>query len=276
LRSLLTQDEGKQQADLGASASAVLNGALANNDDFNAIVRLWAYNWRFDEVRQFCTGMLLRNNVILTARHCVENDQADQDYGWPDLSNSVSDVFVSTGLMGYWAGGVNLPPSFAPDGRDLAAFRIIGGLPVATGGRVVTEGFQHPLSHPFAGQWQLIAGYGSITGDNPTNVCKYVSRSTGTPIKGCFDDPFQLSVGIGGTDFLNERVIVTGVTAQGGDSGGPVFAFANVQNVADLPLVAINVFESGCTVPDNCGAPGTNPGAVAMRLMDLQEWVLTR
>jgi hypothetical protein len=255
--------------EVGVAKSAVIDGVIANDSDDTGIVRLWAQNTKFNEFRQFCTGVLLRNNVVLTARHCVDQDQAARDNGWPDMRASLSSVVVSTGLFGAAALGVDAPPSFAPDGRDLAAFRLQVNLPIATGGRVVTTGFQHPLAHPFAGDPLLIAGYGSTTGSNATDICNYISLTTNERTKGCIDDPFQLSAAIGGTAIDGVRVLVTGVKASPGDSGGPVFAVTNASNVADLPLIGVNVFAEACLEDHTCGA-------VSMRVADIESWVLTR
>jgi hypothetical protein len=64
-------------------------------------------------------------------------------------------------------------------------------------------------------------------------------------------------------------VLVTGVKASPGDSGGPVFAVTNASNVADLPLIGVNVFAEACLEDHTCGA-------VSMRVADIESWVLTR
>ena len=146
------REEPRRKVEVGVAKSAVIDGVIANDSDDTGIVRLWAQNTKFNEFRQFCTGVLLRNNVVLTARHCVDQDQADRDNGWPDMRASLSSVVVSTGLFGAAALGVDAPPSFAPDGRDLAGFRLVKTTyRLRRAVCVVTTGFQHPLAHPFAG-----------------------------------------------------------------------------------------------------------------------------
>ena len=74
--------QGSEEPEVGVTQEAVVNGWIANGvNDFSGIVRLWATNTKFNEVRQFCSGVLLRNDVVLTARHCLINSQAALDWG---------------------------------------------------------------------------------------------------------------------------------------------------------------------------------------------------
>jgi hypothetical protein len=254
---------------VGVVQAAVLNGALIGGDDYNAIVRLWSVNTKFSELRQFCTGVLLRNNVVLTAAHCLRTTQAEINNGFPDIHANVGAVIVSTDRAAFAARGIG-GPAFAPDGRDLGAFKLAANLPVKSFGQTINSGFFHQLAGtPPAGQWLAVVGYGSTTGDLTSTICNYVSLNSGTRIKGCFSDPLQLNFNLGQPLLNGNQLVTLGVTSTPGDSGGPTFALVNNGGGdADLPLIGINSLASMC-VP----LSSSNCGAVSVRLDDLHTWL---
>ena len=85
---------------LGSSACAGDTGEIATADDVGVVQA---------PVKD---GILLTgddastNNLVATARHCLETRQEAIDYGWPDTSGSTAALIVSSNLIGFaWACG---------------------------------------------------------------------------------------------------------------------------------------------------------------------------
>ena len=259
-----TSNEGE----VGVAEAAVLNGAALPGDDFSGLVRLWLFNTKFNELRQFCTGVLLRNSVVLTAKHCLEFTPAALAHGWPDIRANVSGVIATTDLIGFGAFATGAP-AYAPDGRDLAAIKLTDNLPVRVNGQVVTTNFFQPLSGtPPSGAPLIVVGYGP-PGDATSTICSYTSLTTGQRLKGCVADKLQPNWWIG-TAFNNAHEILTiGVTSTSGDSGGSTRLLqGGATGLADLPLAGINSLARKC-VPLN----SSNCGAVSVRLDDIGTWL---
>jgi hypothetical protein len=254
-------DDGISQAQ-----SAVLNGTdLSWVDDFSGVVRLWAY--ARGEFRQFCGGVLLRNNRVLTAKHCIQQDAADLAGGWPNFEADLSQVFVSTNHNGYFAAGDGLV-SHAPDDRDISSFRISGNLPVRVNGTVMWNNYFRKLAPSLAnGNWTAVLGYGPTSqAGYATNVCTYFSSSMNQRIKGCWSDQFQLNHGIGTALIDGVNFASIGVEGLQGDSGGPTVLYGlGGDSLADLELVGINSARYLC-INGSCGAK-------AARTDDIRWWL---
>jgi hypothetical protein len=85
---------------------------------------------------------------------------------------------------------------------------------------------------------------------------------------GCNNDQFVLNWGTGTYNSNGSEIVANGVTAMGGDSGGPMLILADGGNIADLGLVGVNSLASRCA-PSDSG----NCGAAAARLDDLGAWL---
>lgn len=259
-------DQGDQE--VGVVEEAVEGGLdLSGTDDFSGMVRLWTTNTQFNEFRQFCSGVMLRNNIILTAAHCLQMSDEAQNHGWPDFRNDVSGILVTTNRSNYAAWGTGFPV-WSPDGRDVAAFRLTYGLPVRAGGQVRNSGFNREIaSAPEPGTRLALIGYGP-PGDPASTICNYTSLESGQRIRGCYADPLSLNWNVGGSALSFEDVIVTDVAATGGDSGGATAIlnlFAN--SLADMPLLGIN------SIAWRCIDPSMSCGAISARLDDIRDWV---
>lgn len=252
--------------ELAVKQAAVINGYPVSSDDYTGIVRIFAANLKFSELRQFCTGVLLRSNLVLTARHCLEFSADALAYGWPDVHANISPLVITTDKLGFAAKGVGAP-IYAPGGRDIAAFKIDRPLPIRSQGKIVNSGYARRLPALTSGQTIATFGYGETTSPGvPSTVCKYVSLQTGQRLKGCLQDPFILNFGFGSATITGTRVLTVGVVGAHGDSGGPVFVLT-AGDFGDLKLAAINSNATRC-VPNSstCGADGA-------RVDDLGPWL---
>jgi hypothetical protein len=255
-------------SELGAKRASLVNGFTGIDSDYSGVVRIWATNAQFGEFRQYCTGVLLTNDVVVTAAHCVRLTQEAIDYGWPDVHDNTDQLTVSTDQDGFSAVGVGAP-AYAPDGRDLALFRISTKLPVISGDDVVSDGFFHKLGGtPSPDAIVASIGYGPTTYGVTSTICNYVSERSGQRIPGCNDDQFVLNWGTGAYISNGNEIVANGLTGMGGDSGGPMLILADGGNIADLGLVGVNSLASRC-VPLSSG----NCGIAAARLDDLSTWL---
>jgi hypothetical protein len=259
------EDSATDDPDIAAVKAAVENGIPIPVDDYSSLIRLWAVNTRFNELRQICSGQLYRNNIVLTAAHCLQFTPEALAYGWPNISTNVNAVIVSTDGRRLATRGMGAP-FYAPD-RDLVGFKIANNIPVMFAGQVRTSGWTHTLSgRPANGYGLLVVGYGPPDNVHTSTICKYISLETGERLKGCVADPWP-SNWSAGTAFNNGvEVLTMGVRSIRGDSGGPTKLFSfNGTSLADLPLVGINSFAYRC-VSSGCGA-------VSVRLDDLGSWL---
>jgi hypothetical protein len=260
--------ERATESDVSATKAPIVNGFTGIDGDYSGIVRIWATNAQFNEFRQFCSGVLLTNDVVLTAAHCVRLPQQALDYGWPDTRDNTDQLTVSTDQDGFNAQGVGAPV-YAPDGRDLALFRISTKLPVASGDQILSDGYFHKLGGtPMPDATLAVIGYGPTTYGVTSTICNYVSEKSGERIPGCNDDQFVLSWGTGTYNSNGSEIVADGLTAMGGDSGGPMVILAEGGNIADLGLVGITSLASRCA-PAGSG----NCGTAAARLDDLGTWL---
>ena len=97
---------------VGILRAAVKDGfALYGHDadDWNGMVRIWAKNTQFDEVHQFCGGVLITNKLVATAAHCLKLKPEDIAYGWPDVSSDTSALTISSSALNIIADGVGAP-----------------------------------------------------------------------------------------------------------------------------------------------------------------------
>jgi hypothetical protein len=261
-------DELDGTRELGVTRQAVVDGHVQpTNNDGSGIVRLWTTNTLFDEFRHLCSGVLLTNDIVLTARHCFETKPESIQRGWPDLSGDTTFmVVVSTEANGaaVWTQGAAV---FAPDGRDLAAVKLMSNLPAFSQGQLLWEGYFHPLGGtPSTGDPLVVTGYGP-TGDPTSTVCKYQRASDGARLRGCLGDQLPLSAGLGGAFLNGQEVLTIGVSAAPGDSGGPVFLLSSAPT-ADMELLGINSLARRCVPLES-----SNCGATAARLDNMSTWL---
>ncbi len=256
--------------DVGAVSTAVQDGTILTGDSAghtSGVVRLWATNTQFNELRQFCGGVLITNTLVATAAHCLNNQEA-VDYGWPDLSGDTSELIVSTNLPEINAQGVGAP-FYAPDGRDLALVRLDRSLPVQSRGEYMTSGFSHTLGGtPNSDAWVATVGYGELRRGVTSDKCQYISKETGLKIRGCVDDPVELNVGLGTPLVSGVEILNLGVSGTPGDSGGPTILVDGSADFADNPVIGINSLASRCVETSE----GTVCGAVSARIDDLHSW----
>jgi len=230
------------------------------------MLRIWAFHPGANEWRHLCSGVLFRNHVVLTARHCVVPSASTLAAGFPNTSADVSPLVVTTNNIAFQASGVGAP-ILPPDGRDVAAFRINATLPVRTGGQIVWSGYTHPLGSLMPAQYAIVYGYGMTTPGQTSNVCNYRSSLDGRRVPGCPTDMMALTAGAGLTFLSTEDVALKGATSLGGDSGGMTALAVNVA-LADMPLVGINSVSHRCIPLES-----SDCGAGAARVDNLGSWL---
>jgi hypothetical protein len=181
---------------------------------------------------------------------------------------------VSTNVIDINSQGVGAP-IYAPDGRDLAVFKIDRPLPVRSRGEYTTSGFFHNLGGtPESDAWVATVGYGELERDVRSDKCKYVSKTKGPNgedrrLRGCIEDPFELNLGLGTPLPWGQEILNVGVNSTPGDSGGPTLLVDGSADFADYPILGINSLANRCVdTPEGeyvCGA-------VSARVDDLKTW----
>jgi hypothetical protein len=215
--SFVPRFETAEAAGVGQTSQAIINGDVTpevNVDDVG-VVSIWVFNPQFSEWRQWCTGTLIRNDIVLTASHCFE--QAP--------SGSFAVIF---GPFNSTAQSAVPIAAFAdPSGFDVAV--ILLDHPLTIAGSTTT--WNRALSDGRAGRTAVAIGYGlPIAGENgpPSTICK-------TKTQGCLDDPRPQRTSVHQTQWQQNAVgreLFVGPNALGqlpthGDSGhGLIDVFA--------------------------------------------------
>lgn len=239
-------------ADLGVLREAVKNGVEVSADDYSSAVRLWQYNSQFDELRQICSGVLYRNDVVLTAKHCVIRTEEQINYGWPDTHADTSQIIVTSAGVQFVASGQGAP-MLAPNGADIAAFYLSQSLPVRSNGEIRQDGYTHPLGSVSSQTAVGVYGFSFATPDQTSSVCKYVSQDSGERLPGCVGDPLRLTMYWDYPRVSDGNLELDNLIVLPGDSGGMTTTLNLYEpDLADLQLVGINSYLLGCA-DEACG-----------------------
>jgi hypothetical protein len=236
-----------------ASMRQSISGFPFSDAEHSGLVRIWTYNFTAQEWRHWCSGVLWRNDVVVTAKHCLLISAEAAAAGWPDHTSNVGLLLVTTGSVASYAWGTG--PARVLDERDLGAFRVNGSLPVRSRGQVRWSGYRRPSGAPNGNtDIAFVYGYGLTSADQSSTICNYRSAN-GIRRPGCFNDPtwpnfyfgtpLASSVGTG---------IVQDLEAFPGDSGGLVALVRDVADPADYPMLGVNSIGRQCINLNRCGS----------------------
>jgi secreted trypsin-like serine protease len=173
----------------GTTQQAIVNGE--DDDGDPAVVAL------LSEGKVFCTGVLLTNNVVATAAHCVYPTPPDQVYFGKDPSNEKKGVFIDVS-------GSSAHPDFDEDTleNDIGVVGLATKAPVAPL-NVLTKDF----APSYIGKPIRLVGFGATSADETGDLHK---RTGSTTIQSFGDDDFRFTPNPAQTCV--------------GDSGGPALA----------------------------------------------------
>jgi hypothetical protein len=247
--------------DIGSMKQS-LSGFPFSDAEYSGLVRIWTYNFTAQEWRHWCSGVLWRNDVVVTAKHCLLTPADAIAAGWPDHTSNTGLLLVTTSSVASYAWGTG--PARVLDERDLGAFRVNASLPVRSGGQVRWSGYRRPSGAPNGNtDFAFVYGYGLTSADQSSTICNYKSPN-GTPRPGCFNDPLwphfyfgtplTTSVGTG---------IVQDVQSFGGDSGGLVALVRDVADPADEPMLGVNTISRECINLNRCGSAFARADTIA-------------
>ena len=172
----------------GTTQQAIVDGE--DDDGDKAVVAL------LQGGKVYCTGVLITNNVVATAAHCVSPSPPEQIYFGSDPSKKKGTTIAVT--------TTRIHPDFDEDSleNDVAVVGLASTAPVAPLTVVTTE-----FDESFVGREIRLVGFGATGPDATTNLRK---RSGTTAITSYTDDDFRFRPAPSQTCL--------------GDSGGPALA----------------------------------------------------
>jgi len=268
-------NEPDSEPDIGRIEQAIRNGdtSFVENEGTGA-VRFWVWNILYNEWRNTCSGTLITNRKVATARHCIEPKWEDVASGYPPLwpwGQLPAHAFVTHGSNYSYISTVSL----APNNHDGAVLTLASSMPVVVGTTRFTSGWKRPIV-PAYGNWPyLVAGFGLLTSTpQPSTICLQ-----GT--KGCWSDRRPMSVMVNYlTSHSNPAYTIisydptTGRTPASGDSGsGLLMLLPNFTTLSQLPLSGI-VFASGNTLVNGV----VKGGGITLRADDpaTNQWLIAQ
>jgi hypothetical protein len=245
--------DDEAEGPISSLTQAVQNGELgfAENESTGA-VRFWTFNTKYYEWRNTCSGTLIANNRVVTAKHCLQPTAEHMAEGYPMLlpwSAATSGLaFVTHATAGSTIGSVSLEPG----GLDGAILRLNSNVPVVVGTTRKTSGWKRTLAPIYGNALYFVAAFG-LTGASaePSTVC-----FQGT--KGCWNDrrPMSAMFNYVVPHSSSSHIIIpyqpeTGRMIASGDSGsgllfagGPGSSFATL---SQMPFAGI-IGSAGTTV----------------------------
>ena len=247
----------------GTTQQAIVNGDDDNADP--AVVALLLNG------SVFCTGVLLTNNVVATAAHCVSPTPPDQVYFGSDPSKKKG-TFINVTTS-------RVHPDFDEDTlvNDIAVVGLAATAPVAPLNVFVKE-----FDNSYIGLEIRLIGFGATGADATQNLRK---RTGTTAITSYTDDDFrfrpapsQTCVGDSGGPAVarvGDHEAVIGLTSSG-DSNCATYGrdmridryLPFIQGYAkaySIPTGPATVSNGGCSM--SSGAPGRGSSAAAMLLL---------
>jgi len=248
----------------GTTQQAIVDGE--DDDGDKAVVAL------LQGGKVFCTGVLLTNNVVATAAHCVNPTPPDQVYFGSDPSSKKGTFIAVT--------TTRVHPDFDEDSleNDVAVVGLAAEAPVAPLNIVTTE-----FDQSFVGREIRLVGFGA-TGPDATN--KLRKRTGTTSITSYTDDDFrfrpapsQTCVGDSGGPALakiGDHEAVIGLTSSG-DSNCATYGrdmrigrylpfFQGYAKAYSIPTGPSSVENSGCSMSRAAPTRGSSVAALLVAL----------
>jgi len=208
------------EADIGTLQGAIFNGSAPNAPEHNAVVALMDVKTGYASF--FCSGTLIRPNVVLSAAHCLKGKRANKVVAF--VGDQIQNLQV--GVNTFYGSAISVHPQYNSRTitNDVAMLKLSQNVPG------ITPVPEVPANLPLIqGERVNFAGFG-LTEDGIYGTKLQVDGDIdgfgcSATLCGC-----QVPPGVTATQFCyRQNPPATGSGPCSGDSGGPAFVYRNGQ-----------------------------------------------